>query len=363
MKIKNVICLMIAILLCVSLFAACGKSKVEETETTPDTTPKTTEEADAEPGEAKLQYAFVSKTIADPMFSLCFDGFKEACDEIGGIEAIYRGSEQAVPEKQIEILNQLIAQGIDGIGLIPADFDALQPTCEEAIAKGIPIVTNDSAANPKCRVVHMEVASSEDIGRVEMQAAYEIAGGEGVIGILSAQPQSFSHGVWCDWMRKEVEENPEKYKNITLLPVVYGDDVPDKSTTETQALLQNHPDLKVIIAPTTVGLLAAGKVIQDQGSSCKITGLGMPSEMAPFIKNGICPWMYLWNPLDQGYMTAMCVHNIVDGTITGKVGEIAKCGKMGEREVLDYGDGGTYILLGPLFKFDKDNIDEWKDVF
>jgi rhamnose transport system substrate-binding protein len=311
---------------------------------------------------AKLQFAYVSKTIADPMFSLCFDGFKEACDEVG-IEAIYRGSEIAAPEKEIEILNQLIAQGIDGIGLIPADFDALQPICEKAIKNGIPVVTNDSAANPKCRVVHVEVASSEDIGREEMRAAYEIAGGEGVIGILSAQPQSFSHGVWCGYMKKEVEENPEKYKNITLLDVVYGEDVPEQSTLEAQALLQNHPDLKVIIAPTTVGILAAAKVIQDQGSSVKVTGLGMPSEMAPYIENGICPWMYLWSPMEQGYMTAEALINIVNGTITGKIGDVAKCGKMGDREVLDYGDGGTYILMGPMMKFDINNIAEWKKIF
>ncbi len=44
---------------------------------------------------------------------------------------------------------------------------------------------------------------------------------------------------------------------------------PDKSTTEAQAMLQNYPDIDAIISPTTVGILAAAKVIQDMGSDCK----------------------------------------------------------------------------------------------
>lgn len=360
MKITKVVSLTMAILLCIALASlSLGCAGTGAGKTAEETAAAETAAAEGE----GLKFGFVVKTIADPMYTVCFNGFKEACDEIGGIEAIYRGSEQANPEDEIEILNQLISQGVNGISIIPADFDALQPVCEAAIADGIPVVTHDSAANPKCRVLHCEVAESEDIGRTEMQGAFEIAGGEGVIGILSAQPQSYSHQVWCDFMKKEVEENPEKYKNITLLDVVYGEDVPDQSTLEAQALLQNHPDLKVIIAPTTVGILAAAKVIQDQGSDVKVTGLGLPSEMAPYVENGICPWFYLWSPIDQGYITAWALHNILNGTTTGKIGDVLDCGRLGEREVMDYGDGGTYILQGPMTKFDKDNIAEWKEIF
>lgn len=72
---------------------------------------------------------------------------------------------------------------------------------------------------------------------------------------------------------KTIMEGDEKYSKLELVDVVYGDDEPQKSTDQTAALLQNYKDLKVICAPTTVGIAAAAKYLQDNGSSCKLTGL------------------------------------------------------------------------------------------
>ena len=55
----------------------------------------------------------------------------------------------------------------------------------------------------------------------------------------------------------------DKYKGLKLVDTVYGDDDPQKSTTQAQGLLQTHPNLKVIVAPTTVGILAAAQVVSQ----------------------------------------------------------------------------------------------------
>lgn len=164
-------------------------------------------------------------------------------------------------------------------------------------------------------------------------------------------------------MLKEVEDHPDDYANIKVLDIAYGDDLPDKSTTEAQAMLQNYPDIDAIISPTTVGILAAAKVIQDMGSDCKVTGVGLPSEMAPYIENGICYDFYLWNPFDQGYLAAASVNSISAGEATGATGDTITAGRLGTFTVEDYYDGGTQVLLGDPIKFTKDNIDEYKDQF
>ena len=46
---------------------------------------------------------------------------------------------------------------------------------------------------------------------------------------------------------------------------VYGDDQADKSYRETQGLLKANPNLKGIIAPTSVGIVAAAKAVVDAG--------------------------------------------------------------------------------------------------
>jgi rhamnose transport system substrate-binding protein len=166
-------------------------------------------------------------------------------------------------------------------------------------------------------------------------------------------------------MKKELEENASKYADLKLVRIAYGDDLRDKSVSETEALLQSFPNLKVIIAPTTVGIAAAGRVITDRGliGQIDVTGLGLPSEMAEYIENGSCPYMFLWNPIDVGYLTAYAAVAAANGELTGAVGETFSASRLGEFTVVEASDGGTEVLLGAPFKFDPSNIGEWKTVY
>ena len=321
--------------------------------------------ADYVAGSDASTYVMISKTLSDPIFIDMYVGFSEFC-EAEGINCMYRGTEEPTAEKEIEVISQLIAQGVDGLAVIASDFDALEPILTQAMGQGISVVPFDSAANPDSRQVHVEQASIDLVGRAQMDSALQICGGagaEGTIGILSAQPESQLHADWCAAMLQEVEDKPDDYANITVLPIAYGDDLPDKSTTEAQAMLQNYPDLDVIISPTTVGILSAAKVIQDMNSDCKVTGVGLPSEMAPYIDNGICYDCYLWDPYDQGYLAAASVHSIATGESTGTVGDTVTAGRLGSYTVEEYYDGGTQVLLGDPIRFTKENINDYKDLF
>ena len=76
-----------------------------------------------------------------------------------------------------------------------------------------------------------------------------------------------------------------KYASLKLVDTVYGDDDATKSTTQAQACCTKYPDLKAIVAPTTVGILAAAQVVKQAGKSdsVKVTGLGFPNDMKPFV--------------------------------------------------------------------------------
>jgi len=243
------------------------------------------------------------------------------------------------------------------------DFDALQPVLLKAKAAGIKVFSLDSSVNPASRLTHVNQADSEKIGRTLIQAAYDMAQGSGEIAILSATSQASNQNLWIDYMKKELQDS--KYANLKLVKIAYGDDLRDKSVSETEGLLSSFPNLKVIIAPTTVGIAAAGKVISDKGLIGKVlvTGLGLPSEMATYIENGACPYMFLWNPIDVGYLGAYTATALVGGKITGAIGDKFKAGRLGDYTITKAPDGGTEILLGPPFKFDKTNIADWKTVY
>jgi rhamnose transport system substrate-binding protein len=307
-------------------------------------------------------HAMMAKATGNPYCERMFLGFVDAMNE-QNLAYIIKSPEQPTPEAQISLIDQLIAQRVLSIGVAANDFDALQPALQRAMRAGIKVYSLDSAVNGASRNTHINQADTQGIGEALVEAAYDLAGGSGDIAILSATSQASNQNAWIAVMQQVLKQ--PKYANLNLVRVAYGDDLRDKSTSETQALLAGFPNLKVIVAPTTVGIAAAAKVVTDQRliGRVQVTGLGLPSEMAEYIENGSCPYMFLWNPIELGYLGGYVATALTKGTITGKVGDKLTGGKLGQFSVTQAGDGGTEILLGPPFKFDPDNIDTWKSVY
>jgi len=318
--------------------------------------------AGASQSSGKERHVMVAKATGNPYFERMFAGYKQAVEEQGG-EAISRAPDQPTVEAQIQVIDQLIAQRVNSICVAANDYDALQPVLTRAMNAGIKVISADSSVNPRSRATHVNQAGIQAIGETLVEAAFDLAGGSGEIAILSATSQASNQNAWIAVMQ-DVLKQP-KYAGLNLVRIAYGDDLRDKSTTETQGLLASFPNLKVIVAPTTVGVAAAAKVVQDQRLTgrIKVTGLGLPSEMADYITSGACPYMFLWNPSDLGYVSAYTGMALSKGTITGKAGDTFTAGRLGQYRVVQAADGGTEVLLGPPFKFDPSNINEWKTVY
>lgn len=311
----------------------------------------------------KKTYAIVTKSAGNPYNEKEAEGFQEVIEAEGG-ECIVKHPEAATADAQVSVIQSLISQGVDSICIAANDENALQAALEEAMDAGIKVSCLDSKVNADSRMTFVNQAGTQEIGQALMDAVLDITGGEGQWAILSATSQAANQNAWIESMKEVMTD--EKYAGLELVEIAYGDDEPQKSTDQTLALLQKYPDLKLICAPTTVGINAAAKVLQDEGSSVKLTGLGLPSEMAEYIGDDdahSCPYMYLWNPVDVGRLGAYTSMALVNEDITGAEGETFTAGDMGEYTITDAGDGGTEIILGPPFKFDPSNIDEWKDVY
>ncbi|AYO30136.1 MAG: rhamnose transport system substrate-binding protein [Thermoanaerobacteraceae bacterium] len=361
---KRALVIILVLALAVSLLAGCGQNASQSSGQNSEKASEQNSGQGKPQGETKagkMRIALIVKSTGNPFMEKMADGFKTAVEE-GGNEAILKAPDQPTAEAQIQMIEELIAQKVNAIAVSANDPDALQPALQKAMKDGIKVLSLDSAVNAESRMVHIQQADPERIGRIQIQAAYEMIGGEGQIAVLSATSQATNQNTWIQWMKEELKD--PKYAKMELVKVAYGDDLRDKSVSETEGLLKSYPNLKAIIAPTTVGIAAAGKVLTDKGLKGKVylTGLGLPSEMAEYIESGVCPWMYLWNPIDLGYLAGCAANALVKGDITGKAGEKFTAGKLGEREVIQVGDG-TEIMLGDPFKFDKSNIEEWKNVY
>jgi len=319
--------------------------------------------ADAPAGVEGTSFAQILKNTGNPYNERQDAGFIAAIEEAGGI-AIVRAPEQPTAEGQIQIIDELVAQNVAAIAVAANDFDALEPAARRATEAGVKMFSVDSAMNPASRLTFVNQAGVVEVAQALADAVLDLAGGEGEWAILSATSQAANQNAWIDAIQ-EIMDNDPKYANLDLVRIAYGDDLRDVSVAETEALIQSFPDLKVIMAPTTVGIAAAGRVITDRGliGQIEVTGLGLPSEMAEYIDNGACAYMFLWNPIDVGYLAGKVAIALFEGKITGAAGETFDAGRLGEKTITAADDGGTEVILGPPFRFDPSNIADWKDVY
>ena len=307
--------------------------------------------------------ALVGKSAGNAFFEIAAASFVEAAEGEGAtVDVVY--PETATADAQIKVLDNLISQAPDAICISANDVNALQSVLEEAMEAGIKVSSFDSAPNPASRQVFVNQAGTVAVGQALLDAVYDMAGGEGQWAILSATSQAANQNAWIDAMKKLAED--EKYAKLELVEVAYGDDEPQKSTDQTQALLDNYPDLKVICAPTTVGIAAAAKLLQDKGSAVKLTGLGLPSEMLEYTgadEAHSCPYFYLWDMQLLGKLSAYATIALINGDITGAEGETFSVEGLGDFAITAADDGGTEIVQGLPLQFNADNIEEMAKLY
>lgn len=358
---KRFLLFALSLLLVFSLvLTACKATPTEAPATKAPVTEDEEMEDEPEPSAECENYVLVPKNLGNPYFDTANNGAQEAAGELG-ITVLYQGSATADATEQISLLNSLIAQNVCGLSVSANDSDALVPTGQAAMDAGIPVVSWDSAIAPDGRNLHINQAVLFDIGAIEIQMASDLAGPDGgQIAILSATSTAPNQNAWIEVMQEVLETNPD-YANLELVEIVYGDDDDTKSYNEAQALFTKYPDLKVIIAPTTVGIAASARAVTDAEliGQVSVTGLGTPNQMREYVKNGASPMFALWNPADLGYLSVYAVYALATGEIEGAAGDTFSAGRLGEYTVEDDPDLGLNVLLGLPFIYNADNIDDF----
>ena len=305
-------------------------------------------------GDASI--TFIPKQLNNPYTDVVLGGGKAGAKEagFGAVEIV--GPLNASASSQVTLINAETQAGTDVIVIAANDPDAVGPALEEARAGGAKIVAFDSDTNPAYRDVFINQVVSEDVAKIQLEMISEQIGGAGDIAILSATANATNQNGWIDFMETELANNPD-YADINLVAKVYGDDDDTKSFQEAQGLLQAYPDLKGIISPTTVGIAATARYLSTSKYKGKValTGLGLPNEMRPFVKDGTVEAFALWDPAQLGYVAAYAGKALDDGTITGAVGDSFTAGELGERTV----EEGGVVIVGPPTMFNAENIDDY----
>jgi rhamnose transport system substrate-binding protein len=289
--------------------------------------------AKAEPGQ-EVNMVLLPKFLGLSLFDQAHSGAQEAHMELENPgELQYLGPTLDNPvEGQIAIVITATLQGMDAIMISNVAGDQIAPAAQAARDEGMTVVTWDSPIpSAEGEQVFVAPVDFDETGKVMADMALSILGDDGgEFAVLSASPDAANQNAWIAALA-ELLETDSTYANLELIDIVYGNDQLVDSYNQALALVDKYPNMELIMAPTTVGIVAAAQAMQDEGlcDTVKVSGLGLPEDMAPYTLNGCAPEFAFWSFTDLGYLTYYVTYLLATGAMEGKIHDRFEAGRMG----------------------------------
>jgi len=222
------------------------------------------------------------------------------------------GPTSADPALQVRAIEDLIAKGVDVIGVVPNDEAALEPVLTKAREAGIKVISHEG---PGIQNVdwNFEMASADGFGESHADLLAEKMGGEGEYAVFVGSLTVPLHNAWADAAIKHIGE---KYPNMTLIGERYGvaESVDDSRKTALDLLAAN-PNLKGFLAFGSQGPIGAGRAVEERRLTDKVFVLGpfSPGQGRDLVKSGAISGGFMWNPAEAGRVFVTMGKMMVDG--------------------------------------------------
>lgn len=304
---------------------------------------------------AKKDYtiAVVPKDSTNPWFVHMENGVKKFAKDTG-LNVFQKGPAQFDAVLQVQVIEDLIAQGVDAICVVPIDPAAVEVVLKKALDKGIVVITHE-ASNQVNTMFDIEAFDNAAYGAFIMDNLAAAMGEEGKYTTMVGTLTSKSHNEWADG---GVARQKEKYPNMTLLtadPRVESHDSADGAYQVAKELFKKYPDLKGIMGTSSYDAPGVAKAIGELGLRGKAftAGTGMPQDNAQILKDGYVTSLTLWDSAEAAYaMLTLAVkilngEEIKDGVDLGVKGYNAM--KLNGKVLI----GNAYIVIT------KDNVDSF----
>ena len=311
---------------------------------------KPAENANSPNGAQSVTVALMPKSKGNSYFISSRKGAEEAAKELG-IKLLWDGPTEPDPAKQNEIVETWITRGVDVIAVAAENRAGISTALRKARGKGIKVVTWDSDAETDARDFLVNQATPEGIGKTLVEEAAKAMNGGGEFAIITASLTAANMNEWQKQIELTRAASFPALKMVALRPC---DDLKDKAFNEATALLNAHPNLKLIMAICSPAVPGASEAVKQSGrKDVKVVGLGLPNDNRRYVKEGITPSVILWNTADLGYLTVRVCQALAKGELKAGASEF-NGGRLGKLEIK-----GDNILLGKPFVFTQENIDRF----
>lgn len=264
----------------------------------------------------KYSIATVVKVDGIAWFDRMRDGVKQFGADTGH-DTWMVGPSQADAAAQVQIIENLIAQGVDAICVVPFSVEAVEPVLKKARDRGILVIAHE-ASNLQNADYVLEAFDNFAYGAKLMEVLGKAMGGEGKYVTTVGGLTSKSQNEWIDGAIDYQKKNFPKMEQVTQRLETYDDANTDY--TKLKEVLTTYPDLKGIVGgpmPTSAG---AGRLIAERGLNGKLffAGTGLVSVAGEYLKNGNIQYIQFWDPAVAGY----AMNELAVMVLSGKKAEV-----------------------------------------
>jgi len=229
-----------------------------------------------------------------------------------GANAFQVGPAQADPQQQAALIEDMIAQGVDALAVVPMSPEALEPVLGRAMEAGITVITHEAAAQQNT-VYDIEAFVNEDFGANLMEQLATCMGGEGEYAVFVGSLTSQTHNQWVDGAIAYQEAN---YPNMTLV----GDknetfDDAQNAYERAQEVLRAFPNVKGMQGSASTDVAGIGLAIEERGmedATC-VFGTSLPSIAGQYLETGAVDGIGFWDPSVAGYAMNKVAQMVMDG--------------------------------------------------
>lgn len=232
-----------------------------------------------------------------------FNRMEEGVTQFGkdhpNVKVFQVGPAKADAALQVQIIEDLIAQKVDAIAVVPFSVEALEPVLKKAMDKGIVVITHE-AANQKNMHYDIEAFDNEAYGEEFIKKLAKEMNYEGEWAGFVGSFTSKSHNQWVDAAVAYQKKNFPKMKFVGKFEA-YDDQ--QKAYEKTKELLKAYPNLKGIQGSASTDPAGAGLAVEEMGLQGKVhvVGTSIPSVSGQYVKSGAVDMIGFWDPADAGY--------------------------------------------------------------
>jgi ribose transport system substrate-binding protein len=230
-------------------------------------------------------------------------GAERAAEEAGNVEIIWKGpAQESNTAGQIEVVQNMITQQVDGLCLAPNHSEALISVVQEAGDEGIPVVIFDSGLGEGADFVSYVASDNRHGGKIAAERLAHVLGEQGGVILLRYRAGSESTGERETGFLEQIAE----YPNIRVLSSdQYGEATALSAMQTANDLLLKHQDevagVFAVCEPNCHGLLQA---LEQAGLAGKVKFVAFdPSDiLIQAMKEGSLHGIVIQDPVNIGYM-------------------------------------------------------------